>query len=73
MMEKAVLNIPLNVSALLGQPVMSVGNMTRLKIGDVVPMMINESVTIKVEDKPFFTGEMGEVAGKSAINLQKRL
>ena len=73
MMEKAVLNIPLNVSALLGPPVMSVGNMTRLKIGDVVPMMINESVTIKVEDKPFFTGEMGEVAGKSAINLQKRL
>ena len=73
MMEKAVLNIPLNLSALLGQPVMSVGNMTRLKIGDVVPMMINESVTIKVEDKPFFTGEMGEVAGKSAINLQKRL
>ena len=73
MMEKAVLNIPLNLSALLGQPVMSVGNMTRLKIGDVVPMMINEGVTIKVEDKPFFTGEMGEVAGKSAINLQKRL
>ena len=73
MMEKAVLNIPLNISALLGQPVMSVGNMTRLKIGDVVPMMINEGVTIKVEDKPFFTGEMGEVAGKSAINLQKRL
>ena len=36
-------------------------------------MMINEGVTIKVEDKPFFTGEMGEVAGKSAINLQKRL
>ena len=29
MMEKAVLNIPLNLSALLGQPVMSVGNMTR--------------------------------------------
>ena len=42
MMEKAILNIPLNLSALLGQPVMSVGNMTRLKTGDVVPMVVNE-------------------------------
>ena len=73
MMEKAILNIPLNLSALLGQPVMSVGNLTRLKTGDVVPMIVNEGVTVKVEDKPFFSGEMGEVAGKSAISLQKRM
>ena len=73
MMEKAILNIPLNLSALLGQPVMSVGNLTRLKTGDVVPMIVNEGVTVKIEDKPFFSGEMGEVAGKSAISLQKRI
>ena len=72
-MEKAILNVPLNLSALLGQPVMSVGNMTRLKSGDVVPIIVNEGVTIKIEDKPFFTGEIGEVAGKSAISLQKRM
>ena len=73
MMEKAILNIPLNLSALLGQPVMSVGNMTRLKTGDVVPIVVNEGVTVKIEDKPFFTGEIGEVAGKSAISLKKRI
>ncbi len=73
MMEKAILNIPLHLSALLGQPVMSVGNMTRLKTGDVVPMNVNEGVTVKIEDKPFFSGEMGEVAGKSAVSLQKRM
>ena len=72
-MQKAILNIPLNLSALLGQPVMSVGNMTRLKSGDVVPMNLNEGVTVKIEDEPFFSGEMGEVAGKSAISLQKRI
>ena len=72
-MEKAILNIPLNISALLGEPVMSVGNMTRLKSGDVVPIRIHDGVTIKIEDKPFFTGEIGEVAGKSAISLQKRM
>ena len=73
MMEKAILNIPLNISALLGEPVMSVGNMTRLKSGDVVPIRVNEGITVKIEDRPFFTGEMGEVAGKSAISLQRRL
>ena len=54
MMEKAILNIPLNLSALLGQPVMSVGNLTRLKTGDVVPMIVNEGVTVKIEDKCVF-------------------
>ena len=73
MMEKAILNIPLNLSALLGQPVMSVGKMTRLKTGDVVPINVNDGVTVKIEDKLFFTGEIGEVAGKSAISLQKRM
>jgi len=53
--------------------VMSVGNMTRLKTGDVIPINVNDGVTVKVENKLFFTGEMGEVAGKSAISLQKRM
>ena len=70
-MEKAILNIPLNISALLGEPVMSVGNMTRLKSGDVVPIRINDGVTVKIEDKPFFTGEIGEVAGKVGNQFAK--
>ena len=73
MMEKAILNIPLHLSALLGQPVMSVGKLTRLKTGDVIPINVNDGVTVKVEDKVFFTGETGELAGKSAISLQKRV
>ena len=72
-MEKAILIFRCNLSALLGQPVMSVGNMTRLKTGDVIPINVNDGVTVKIEDKLFFTGEMGEVAGKSAISLQKRM
>ena len=36
-------------------------------------MVVNEGVTVKIEDKPFFTGEIGEVAGKSAISLKKRM
>ena len=71
--EKAILDIPLALSALLGNPVMSVGGMTRLVSGDVLPLEVGEGVVIKVQDKPVFIGEMGEVSGKSAVNLTRRI
>ena len=52
---------------------MSVGQMIRLKEGDVVSMKIDSGVKIKVENNSFFAGEIGEVAGKAAISLQRRL
>ena len=72
-MENAILNIPLGITALLGQPLMSVGGLTRLEVGDVLPMNVGEGVTVKVQEHPIFIGEIGEVAGKSAISLQKRI
>jgi flagellar motor switch protein FliM len=72
-MENAILNIPLGMTALLGQPMMSVGGLMRLQAGDVLPMNVGEGVTVKVEENPIFIGEIGEIAGKSAISLQKRI
>jgi flagellar motor switch protein FliM len=72
-MEKAILSVPLHISALLGEPSMSVGRMIRLKEGDVVSMNIDGGVRVKVENKAIFNGEIGEVAGKAAISLQGRL
>jgi len=72
-LETAILSVPLHITALLGEPSMSVGRMIRLKEGDVVSMNIDSGVKIKVEDNPIFTGEIGEVAGKAAISLQRRL
>jgi flagellar motor switch protein FliM len=72
-MENAILNIPLGMTALLGQPMMSVGGLMRLEAGDVLPMNVGEGVTVKVEENPIFIGEIGEIAGKSAISLQKRI
>ncbi len=72
-MERAILSVPLHISALLGEPMMNVGRMIRLKEGDVISMDIDTGVRVIVEEKPLFTGEIGEVAGKAAISLQKRL
>ena len=72
-MEHAILNIPLNVTAFLGKPVMSMGQLIRLQTGDVVPIQVNEGIELRVEDNPIFLADIGEVSGQAAISLTKRI
>lgn len=72
-MERAVLNIPLHVEARLGNPVMSMTKLIYLRPGDVVPVALNESAEIFLEDLPYYYGELGEVAGQAAISLTRRI
>ena len=72
-MERAILNIPLNITALLGEPALSMGQLIRLQKGDVVPIQINEGIEVRVEDNAIFIAEIGEVAGQVAISLSKRI
>ena len=72
-LERAVLEIPLKISARLSKPVVSMSKLISVKPGEVIPIQIGEGIEVRVEDKPIFLGEMGEVSGQSAINLNKRL
>ena len=72
-MERAILNVPLNITALLGEPVMSMGQLIRLKPGDVVPVQINNGIEVRIEDNAIFIAEIGEVSGQVAINLSRRI
>ena len=72
-MERAILNVPLNITALLGEPVMSMGQLIRLKAGDIVPVQINDGIEVRVEDNAIFIAEIGEVSGQVAINLSRRI
>ena len=72
-MERAILNIPLNITALLCEPVMSIGQLIRLKTGDVVPIQINEGIEVRVEDNPIFFAEIGEVSGQVAVSITRRI
>ena len=71
--EHAILNIPLNVTAFLGQPVMSMGQLIRLQTGDVVPIQVNDGIELRVEDNPIFLADIGEVSGQAAVSLTKRI
>ena len=72
-MEHAILNIPLNVTAFLGKPVMSMGQLIRLQTGDVVSIQVNEGIELRVEDNPIFLADIGEVSGQAAVSLTKRI
>ena len=72
-MERAVLNIPLEVTARLSQPVVSMYKLINMQIGDTFPMTIGEGVEIRIEDEDAFLGELGEVGGNAAVNLSSRL
>ena len=72
-LENAVLEVPLKLSARLSKPVVSMSKLINLKAGEVIPIQLGEGVEVRVEDKPIFLGEMGDVSGQSAINLNKRI
>ena len=72
-MEHAILNIPLNITAFLGEPVMSMGQLIRLQSGDVVPIQVNDGIELRVENNPIFLADIGEVSGQAAISLTKRI
>ena len=72
-MERAVLNIPLEVTARLSQPVVSMYKLINMQIGDTFPMIIGEGVEIRIEDEDAFLGELGEVGGNAAVNLSSRI
>ncbi len=71
-MERAVVEIPLNLTARLSEPTVSMNKLIHLKEGDVFPIEIGEGVEILIEKLPFYNGELGEVGGQAAISLTDR-
>lgn len=72
-LTRAILSIPLNVTAELVEPTVSLGKLKSLKNGDIVPANLSDSVTMRVEGMPLFEAHAGEIGGQSALNLSKRL
>ena len=72
-MERAVLNIPLPVTARLGQPVVSMYNLINMQVGDTFPITIGEGVEVRIDTEDAFIGDLGDVGGNAAVNLKSRL
>lgn len=70
---RAIFSIPLSVTGHLTEPTMSLSKLKALKNGDIVPTHINDYVDIRVEGIPMFEGHAGEIGGKSALNIIRKL
>ena len=72
-MEKAVLDIPLHVTARLSEPTVQMPKLLNTNVGDTMPISVSEGIELLVEGTEIFEGEIGEIAGQSAVNLTKRI
>ena len=72
-MELAVLDIPLDVKAILSEPTVSMYKLVNMQPGDTYPIVINDGVQLFIENEKAFIGELGEVGINAAINVTSRL
>ena len=72
-MERAVLDIPLDVKAILSEPTVSMYKLVNMQPGDTYPIVINEGVQLFIEDEKAFVGELGEVGINAAVNIVSRI
>ena len=72
-LEKAVLEIPLHVTARLSEPTVHMSKLLHMNVGDTLPIPVQDGIDVLVEGNQLFLGDIGEVAGQSAINLTQRL
>ena len=57
------------VSSVLAQKRIDLRQLTRLKVGDILPIELPSSVPVCVEDIPVFTGEFGLSHGRNAVKI----
>lgn len=72
-LERAILEIPLTVSARLCEPEITLRQMMQLRTGDVVPASLAESLDILIEGQKLFLGQAGNLGGQSAVRILGRV
>jgi len=72
-LERAILNIPLVVTAELAKPKVSMKNLLNLQDGDTFPMQVHNGIKVLVEGKNMFTAELGQVGPQAALHLRDRV
>lgn len=72
-LERAVMNIPLSLTARLAEPEIPLKNLMSLAEGDVIPARLGDTVRLLIDGQPFFEATPGEIGGKAALSVTKCL
>ena len=70
-LERAMLQVPLQVTARLAEPAVPLAVIDRAAPGDTLPVALDPDLHLLVEDLPLFAAELGDVAGRSALSLTR--
>ena len=57
------------LSTAIAQRQISLRELSRLKVGDVIPIELPRTVTLQVEQMPLFSGEFGVHNGRNAVKV----
>ncbi len=60
------------LSSTLGTAQLSLGEILKLEKGDIIPMEVNDTVTLYAEGVPIFDGEFGAFNDKNAIKIRNK-
>jgi len=60
------------VSSVLATKQLDIGEIAKLKIGDIIPIEVSTQVPICVEGIPLLQGEFGQIEGKNAVKILPR-
>jgi flagellar motor switch protein FliM len=69
MLREQLNTAEVTISSVLAQKQMTLRELTRLKIGDVLPIDLPKQVPLCVENIPVFTGEFGISRGQNAVKI----
>ncbi|WP_298676174.1 flagellar motor switch protein FliM [uncultured Lentibacter sp.] len=72
-LERAILNIPLVVTAELAKPKVSMRNLLTLQSGDTFPIQLSDGIKVLVEGKDIFIAELGQLGPQAALHLRERV
>ncbi|MFP7722197.1 flagellar motor switch protein FliM [Lysobacter sp. A3-1-A15] len=68
-MRRQLQDAEVELSSAIAQRSISLRELSRLKVGDVIPIELPASVMLNVEQVPLFSGEFGTHNGKNAIKV----
>ncbi len=72
-LHEEVMDAELDISALLLETQMNIGDFLSLRVGDVIPLSLPELTTVFAEDIPVFRGRYGQSGGRYAVRFQSQV
>ena len=68
-LREQLLDAEVTVSSVLAEKRIDLRQLTRLKVGDILPIELPPQIPVCVENIPVFTGQFGLAGGRNAVKI----